>query len=333
MSLPGIIITVGPACEHLLQEMQDEGVSVFRLNLSHGELPWHEEQIHRIRALKKPAKIMFDTKGPEIRTGILSQEIELRAGEEITLTTREEDQQEDKRIFFCSYANLSDSVSVGGLLQFDNGGFSGEVTRISEKTVSVRLFSDGVLGSKKHLNLPGVRVLLPTLTDFDKKALQFGKEQGVDMYAISFCRKAEDVAEARALAGENAEIIAKIENQEGLDHFSEIANAADGIMIARGDLGVELPIEQVPVLQRKMLRELRGYPSTFAIVATGLLRSMKSEPRPHRAEVTDIATATWEGTDYLMLSDETTVGKYPIEAVRMLRKTAEFAMEHAEGIR
>ncbi|QQS59696.1 pyruvate kinase [Candidatus Peregrinibacteria bacterium] len=331
MSLfPRIIITVGPACENLLQEMQDEGVSIFRLNLSHGELSWHSHQIDRIRALKKPAKIMFDTKGPEIRTGVLTQEISLQKGDVITLSAHEEDQQEDARIFFCSYVELASSVQVGGILQFDNGGFAGEITDISKNRVSVRLLSDGILGSRKHLNLPGVRVHLPTLTDFDKEALLFGKEKGVDMYALSFCRKAEDIAEARAIAGERAQMVAKIENQEGLDNFSAIANAADGIMIARGDLGVEMPIEHVPVLQRKMLRELRGFPNTFSIVATGLLRSMKSEPRPRRAEVTDIATATWEGADYLMLSDETTVGKYPLESIRMLRKTAEFAAENAE---
>jgi pyruvate kinase len=329
MKTPKIIATVGPACLDKLQELQDAGVEIFRLNLSHGDLAWHTQIIEKLRGLSKETKIMFDTKGPEIRTGDIKKSIKLKKGDRLTLINKETAQNVDTRLIYCTYQDLPKSVEPGDTIQFDNGMFSAKVTSTHQSSVVVELNSDGVLGSRRHINLPGARIHLPTLTKNDENALKFGKENKIDMVAVSFARDSKDIRDARALIGEDAEIVAKIENQEGLDKFRGIAREADGVMIARGDLGVEKPIEEVPVLQRKLLRDLRSIEDTYAIVATGLLKSMVVEPRPRRAEVTDIATAVWEGANYLMLSDETAAGKYPVQAVEMLKKTMAFAAENA----
>ncbi len=327
---PHIIATVGPACENILQELQDAGVAVFRLNFSHGDYAWSEQQIKNIRALKNPTKIMLDTKGPEIRTGVLSKPITLETGDRLTLINKETAQNEENRLIYCTYLDLPKSVKPGDVIQLDNGKFSAKVTSTHQSSVVVELLASGILGSRRHVNLPGVRVNLPTITEKDKKDIAFGVNHDIDMVALSFARDARDIRNAKALVPENVEVVAKIESQEGIDNFRSIARAADGIMIARGDLGVEMPVEQIPVLQRKMLHDLKkDFPDTFAIVATGMLRSMIDEARPRRAEVTDIATATWEGADYCMLSDETAAGQRPIEAVEMFAKIIDFSAKHA----
>lgn len=332
MKKPKIIATLGPAAEGLYQALQDAGVAVFRLNFSHGNKAWHEEQIKILRSLRHPTKIMLDTKGPEIRTGDLKHEIELKKGDRLTLVNKESAQNEENRLIFCGYNDLPKSVKPGDVIQFDNGNFAGKVKSTHQSSVVVELQNDGILGSRRHVNLPGVRINLPTITDKDKDDIAFGVKLGIDMIALSFCRDARDVRDAKELAGKGVEIIAKIESKEGLEKFRGIARVADGIMIARGDLGVEVPIEHVPVLQRKMLRELHhDFLDVYSIVATGLLLSMVNNPRPNRSEVADIATATWEGSSYLMLSDETASGKYPVQAVEMLKKTIDFAAENAPG--
>ncbi len=327
---PQIIATIGPACEDKLQLLQDAGVAVFRLNFSHGDLAWHEKQIKALRALDKPTKIMLDTKGPEIRTGDIKKPLKLGVGDRLTLINKETAQNEENRLIFCTYQDLPKSVVPGDVIQFDNGVFSGKVTSTHQSSVVVEMLSNGILGSRRHINLPGTKVDLPTITAKDKKDIAFGVKHGIDMVALSFARDARDIRDAKALVPEHVQIIAKIESQEGIDNFRSIARAADGIMIARGDLGVEMPIEQIPVLQRRILHDLKkDFPETFAIVATGMLRSMIDELRPRRAEVTDIATAVWEGADYCMLSDETAAGKHPIEAVEMFAKIIAFSALHA----
>lgn len=328
MSTPEIIITLGPACLDKLQELQDVGVSAFRLNFSHGTPAWHKEQFERIRALRNPAKIIVDTKGPEIRTGDIEGELHLKKGDRLTLVNRESAQNKNNKLIFCTYTELPSSIKEEDIVVFDNGTFSGKVISVHQSSVALEILDDGILTSRRHVNLPGVRINLPTIGEKDEEALIFAKENGADMVALSFTRSVRDVIAAREILGDAVDVVAKIENQEGLDNFKSIARASDGIMIARGDLGVEVPIEHIPVLQRKMLRNLQDIEDTYSVVATGLLRSMKTEPRPHRAEVTDIATATWEGANYLMLSDETAAGEYPIRAVETLKRTIDFSKEH-----
>lgn len=328
MNTPQIIATVGPASLDILQELQDAGVSVFRLNFSHGDRDWHKKAVEKLRALKNPTKIMIDTKGPEIRTGDLHTPITLTKGDRLTLINKKTAQNEKNKLVYCSYEALPTSVQEGDNIVFDNGQFTGKVVSVHQSSVAVEIENDGILGARRHINLPGVRVQLPTISKDDEEALLFAKEHG-NMVALSFARTARDITKAQEIAGENVEIVAKIENQEGLENFKSIARTANGVMIARGDLGVEVPLEHIPVLQRKILRQMKDIEKSFSVVATGLLRSMKTENRPHRAEVTDIATATWEEADYLMLSDETAAGKYPVLAVETLKKVADFAAEHS----
>jgi pyruvate kinase len=328
MKTPKIIATVGPASEEILQDLQDAGVDVFRLNFSHGDHSWHKKQIENIRNLQKPAEIMLDTKGPEVRTGVFPTSIPLKQGDRLTLLNKEAAQKPENRMVFCTYLHLPTSVKIEDLIVFDNGQFSGKVKSVHQSSVVVEILSDGILGSKKHINLPGIRIDIPTISREEEKDILFGKENGVDMIALSFARTVKDIRKTRRISGENIKIAAKIENQEGVRNFKSIAREADGIMIARGDLGVELPIHHIPVVQRKMLRDLSDIPDTFSIVATGLLRSMKDEIRPRRAEVADIATATWEKADYLMVSDETAIGKYPVECIEVLRETIDFSRRY-----
>lgn len=330
MKTPGIIVTIGPASEKLLPDLQQAGADVFRLNFSHGSYEWHAEKIKMLRALKKPPLIMLDTKGPEIRTGEIQNPIELKKGDRLTLINKERAQNEENRLIFCSYLDLPKAVTPGYVIQFDNGNFCGKVTSTHQSSVVVELLSDGILKSKKHVNLPGIRVNLPTITPKDAEDLKFGVQQGIDMVALSFTRDARDIREVREIVGPDVKIIAKIESHEGVDKFRSIARVADGIMIARGDLGVEMPIEQIPVIQRKILRDLNtDFPEAISIVATGMLLSMTNQKTPHRAEVSDVATAVWQGASYLMLSDETASGTYPVESVEMMKKIIDFAALNA----
>lgn len=330
MNTPGIIATVGPSCENYLQQIQDAGADVFRLNFSHGLPEWHSARVKALRALKKPTKIMLDTKGPEIRIGEIEKPIELKKGERLTLVNKERAQNEENRLIFCTYLDLPKSVTPGYVIQFDNGKFAGKVTSTHQSSVVVELLADGVMKSKKHVNLPGIRVNLPTVTEKDAADLRFGVELGIDMVALSFARDARDIREVREIVGPDVKIIAKIESTEGVEKFRSIARVADGIMIARGDLGVEVPIEEIPILQRKMLTELStDFPEAISVVATGMLISMTEEKTPHRAEVTDVATAVWQGAKFLMLSDETASGNFPVEAVQMMKKLIDTAVKAA----
>lgn len=323
-----IITTVGPVSENLIPAFRDLGVEIFRLNFSHGTRPWHKKQIENIVAAGGIA--MMDTKGPEIRSGELEGEINLKKGDRLTLVTNASAQNPTNKLIFCSYTDLPKSLSEGDVVIFDNGRFSATVKSVHQNSVVLSLDSDGVLRSSRHINLPGIRVNLPTISKKDEIDIRFAVEAGAKMVALSFVREAKDILNARAIAGEGVKIIAKIECQQALENFSSIARTADGIMIARGDLAVETKIEELPVIQRDLLKKTQQFPETMAIVATGLLRSMIDEPTPRRAEVNDIANAIWEGATTLMLSDETTIGKYPLECIEEMKKIAENA-ENAEG--
>lgn len=328
-----IVVTLGPVSEtrEVLTELVKAGLDVARLNFSHGN---HEEHGKRIEVIKKveaelgkPIGIMLDTKGPEIRTGILKEDkVELIKGEEIILTT-EEIKGDSKRVS-VSYRGLPDDVKSGTRILIDDGLIELKVLEVKENEIKCRIINGGTLGSRKGVNLPGVSVNLPALTDKDRNDIKFGIEKGVHFIAASFVRKASDVIEIRKLLEEEGandiQIISKIENQEGVDNIDEILEVSEGIMIARGDLGVEIPAEQVPVIQKSIIQKCNELAKPV-ITATQMLDSMIRNPRPTRAEASDVANAIFDGTDATMLSGESAAGDYPIDAVKTMARIAEEA--------
>lgn len=321
-----IVCTLGPATDtrEILRELILNGMNVARLNFSHGSHAEHAIRIQQIKEVRKelgiPVAIMLDTKGPEIRTGELAQgKVELVAGEKVTLTT--DIISGDKDRLSVSHANLPNEVSPGCRILIDDGLIQLEVEEEKDTEISCRILNGGTLGSKKSINLPGVSIELPALTDKDREDIIFGIEQKVDYVAASFVRKPQDVLEIRKVlernGGEHIDIISKIENREGVEKIDRILNVSDGIMVARGDLGVEIPAEEVPLVQKSIIRKcnLVGKP---VITATQMLDSMMRNPRPTRAEVGDVANAVFDGTDAVMLSGETAAGSYPIESVKTM---------------
>lgn len=321
-----VICTVGPRTAKVdtLGELVVAGMNVMRLNFSHGSHQYHAGVIKNLREYlatsKRMCGIMLDTKGPEIRTGKLrdSEELQLCAGDEIVLTSDYTFVGTAAKISH-SYASMAKSVKEGSEILIDDGLLSLTcLSTLPNGDVVCRINNDGVLGETKGVNLPGASVDLPALTAKDKADLKFGCEHQVDIVAASFVRKASDVVEIRAhLArhgGEAIKIISKIENQEGLRNFDGILEESDGIMVARGDLGVEIPIEMVSIAQKMMISKcnVAGKP---VITATQMLDSMIKNPRPTRAESTDVANAVFDGSDCVMLSGETAKGDYPIESV------------------
>jgi len=323
-----IIATVGPKSENLIDEMRKKGVEIFRLNFSHGTRPWHKTQIEKIIAAGGIA--MMDTRGPEIRSGKIDGEITLKKGDRLTLVTNETAQNPENNLIFCNYADLPKSVAAGDKIIFDNGRFSATVASVHQNSVVTTLDDDGILRSGRHINLPGIRVALPTISKKDEIDIKFAVNAGAKMVALSFVRAAKDIFEARKIVGDAVKIIAKIECADAVKNFSSIARVADGVMIARGDLAVETRLEDLPILQKDLLKKVKKFPDTFSIVATGLLRSMVDEPTPRRAEATDIAAAVWEGADFLMLSDETAAGKFPLKAIDELKIIAEKAEKNTD---
>jgi pyruvate kinase len=318
----------------ILEDMIKAGMNIARLNLAHGELDDHRQRIINVRAvaskLNVPVATMLDIKGPEIRTGLLQEpSYSLKSGEFLTLTT-EQIQGTEKRIS-VSY-DLAQDVSVGSRIMIDDGLIELQVVRIEGPDVVCVIKNGGVIKSRKGVNLPGIRTSLPGVTERDRLHIQFGIEMNVDMIAMSFVRRAEDVLEVkRMLADKGAshiQVISKIENQEGLDELAAIIEASDGIMVARGDLGVEIPVEDVPVAQKVMIAAC-NQAGKFVITATQMLDSMQSQPRPTRAETCDVANAVWDGTDAVMLSGETASGSYPVEAVRTMAAIAAKAEQSA----
>lgn len=313
----------------MLVKMLDAGMNVARLNFSHGDHNSHGKSVANLKeALKqrpdKTCAIMLDTKGPEIRTGNLvdHQPVEFVAGQSLQIVTDYAIEGDNTRIA-CSYRALPETVQVGSLIYIADGSLTCEVTEIQENGVMVVCKNGAKLGEKKNMNLPGAVVDLPTLTEKDETDLvEFGLKQGIDMVAASFVRKQDDVEYIRDLLGPrgaNIKIIAKIENQEGLNNYDEILASADGIMVARGDLGMEIPPEKVFIAQKWMI-EKANIAAKPIVTATQMLESMISAPRPTRAEASDVANAVLDGTDAVMLSGESANGAYPIQAVTIMSK-------------
>ncbi len=320
-----IVCTLGPASksEETLRQMANAGMNIARLNMSHGNHDYHGEIIKKVKALNEvlnhPVALLLDTQGPEIRTGEVEQPLHLEVGERITLTVSPDEDTEEVSVH-VNYGDLVNDLKEGDRVTVDNGIINLEVLEIDGPRLRCKVIDGGKLGSRRHVNLPGIRVNLPSITDKDRRDIEFGLSQDVDFIALSFVRSAEDILECRKLveaAGKQTRIYAKIENQEGIDNFEKILEVADGIMVARGDLGVEIPIRDLPVVQRQMVRAcaLAGKP---VIVATHLLESMIQNPMPTRAEVSDVANAVYEGADAIMLSGETAAGSYPVRCVQVM---------------
>lgn len=326
-----IVATIGPASdsEEMLRNIFSEGVDVCRLNFSHGTHEEHQERIDRIKKVREemnlPIAIMLDTKGPEIRVKTFENkmEVSLEPGDIFTLTT--DDIIGNKSRVAVTYKGLPKDVEKGNMILIDDGLVELEVIDVSEKDVVCKALNYGVIKDRKGINIPNVKVNLPALTDSDIEDILFGIKNDVDFIAASFIRKGEDVLNIRRVLEENnsfdISIISKIENREGVDNMKEIVDVSDGIMVARGDLGVEIEAESVPVVQKEMIK-ICVEASKPVITATQMLDSMMRNPRPTRAEVTDVANAIYDGTSAIMLSGETASGKYPLEAVKMMKKIA-----------
>ena len=331
-----IVCTIGPASdsEEVLSQIIEAGMSVSRHNFSHGDHAEHRRRMELVRELSakyhKPIAIMLDTKGPEIRTGNFALgKVELKEGANFTIYCGEEVIGDETK---CSitYANLCNDVKPGNFILIDDGLVGLEVVSIDGVKINCVVKNNGMVGNHKGVNVPGVSTSLPAITEKDIDDLKFGCEMGVELIAASFIRKASDVETIRKVltenGGENILIFSKIENQEGVENIDKILDVSDGIMVARGDLGVEIPIEKVPGVQ-KMIIEKCNRAGKPVITATQMLDSMIRNPRPTRAEASDIANAILDGTDCIMLSGETANGKYPVEAVKTMARIAESAEE------
>lgn len=333
-----IVCTLGPSTddENVMRSLIEEGMNVARFNFSHGG---HEEQFGRLTMLRKlrgemkcPVAALLDTKGPEIRLKeFASGKVELKNGQTFTLTT--EDIVGDESRVAITYKELPDDVKPGDTILIDDGLIGLKVKEIQGKDIVCRVVNGGELGQRKGINVPNVSVNLPGITAKDKKDIIFGIEQGIDFIAASFVRNADAVREIRTILkehnAEHIEIISKIENSEGIENLDKIVQASDGIMVARGDMGVEIPAYEVPHVQ-KMIVEKCNQKYKPVIIATQMLDSMIRNPRPTRAEVTDVANAIREGTDAIMLSGETAMGKYPVEALKMMVKIAESTEQYMD---
>jgi pyruvate kinase len=322
-----IVATVGPASSDaaVLRQLVRAGVDVFRLNLSHGDQVAHRQAFERVReaAAGEPVAVLADLCGPKIRVGELEgRRIELAAGERVLVTTRPVKGRPG--LIPSQYEALARDVRAGDRILLDDGLLELAVESIAGPDVTCAVVSGGVLKERKGMNLPGVPVSAPALTDKDRLDATFALELGVDFLALSFVRRPGDVADLKALiraAGRETPVIAKIEQPEALDSMEEILDLADGIMVARGDLGVELAPEAVPIVQQELVA-LARHKAKPVIVATQMLESMVSSPRPTRAEVSDVSHAVFAGADAVMLSAETAAGAYPVRAVEMMDRVA-----------
>ena len=325
-----IVCTIGPATEteEMLEKIMIQGMNVARINFSHQTQKEHKVRFDTIKKVRekldKPVAIMLDTKGPEVRTGDFENgEVELITGEKFVLTTK--DIIGTDKISKITYKNLPNEVEIGDFILIDDGLIELEVLEKDDDEVTCLIKNGGTVTNHKGVNIPGVSIGLPSLTEKDREDIIFGIENDIDFVAPSFIRKARDVIEIRRVleenGGEDIQIISKVENREGVDNIEEIINLSDGIMIGRGDLGVEIPPEEVPLVQKMIIKKCNeaGKP---VITATQMLDSMIRNPRPTRAEVTDIANAILDGSDSIMLSGETAAGKYPEESVRTMSDIA-----------
>ncbi|HYE64346.1 MAG TPA: pyruvate kinase [Pyrinomonadaceae bacterium] len=328
-----ILATLGPASREpvIIEALLAAGVNGVRINMSHGAQDEHAETIRRARAaaetMKRPLAVLVDLSGPKIRTGVLKggQPVKLEPNSLFTITTRSV--AGDTREVSTNYASMARDVRPGARILLDDGLIELYVERTTDTDVVCRVINGGILGERKGINLPGVSLPIPSLTDKDRRDLQWAVRQGVDYIALSFVRRAQDCIEAQSLiksAGRRAPLIAKIEKAEAIDHLDEIIATADGLMVARGDLGVETSVELVPVYQKSIIEKANNA-GKLVITATQMLQSMITNPRPTRAEASDVANAVWDGTDALMLSAETATGQYPIPAVATMARIIESA--------
>ena len=326
-----MVCTMGPnENDYSVMKAMAEIMDVARFNFSHGD---HEEHLGRLELLRKvrkevgrPIAALLDTKGPEIRTGLLKdgQKITLQEGEKIILTTEEVVGTKDK--IFINYDKLHEDVKPGNVILIDDGLIGLEVEAVKGVEILCKVTNGGELGERKGVNVPGVPIQLPSITEKDVEDIKFGLAEDFDFVAASFIRSADAVRKIRSLideAGSQMKIISKIESQEGLDNIDAIIEASDGIMLARGDLGVEIEAKRIPQLQKEIIQKC-NYHGKLVITATQMLDSMIRNPRPTRAEVTDVANAVYNGTDAVMLSGESANGKYPIEAAKTMASIVEY---------
>jgi len=337
--LTKVICTIGPKTKskEMLHKLMDSGMSVARLNFSHGTHEYHSEVIDNIKGVLQErnqvtgyCSIMLDTKGPEIRTGKLKDHkpVPLKVGQQVDVTT-DLAAVGDEKLIVIDYQDLVNSVQTGGNILIADGNISLTINSIEKdkKLCHCTVNNSAVLGENKNVHLPGAKVTLPALSEKDKSDLLFGVRKGVDSIAASFIRSADDIRQIKEVlgeAGKDIKIISKIESTEGLENFNEILEASDGIMVARGDLGVELPLEKIFIAQKMMISKCNaaGKP---VITATQMLESMIQNPRPTRAEATDVANAVLDGSDCVMLSGETASGEFPVEAVEYMARISKQA--------
>ena len=324
-----IIATIGPATwsPEGLEQLIAAGMDIARINMSHATADQARETCERVRAaadkLKRRVGVLMDLQGPAIRTGELPIALDLKHGQTIALTVRGEVSEEEHSVD-VNYDDLVDDIKVGDVVLVDNGALEFKVLEKKRNQLKCEVLTQGTLGSRRHINLPGVRVNLPALTDKDIQDVELGIEIGVDFIAMSFCREAEDIMKLKAILDyrkAHQKVIAKLEDQEGVRNLIGIIEESDGVMVARGDLGIEVPYEELPIIQRRIVKSciIRGKP---VIVATHMLESMIENPSPTRAEITDVSNAVFEQTDAIMLSGETSVGKYPAKCIEIMNRIA-----------
>ncbi|MFH1390410.1 MAG: pyruvate kinase [Candidatus Margulisiibacteriota bacterium] len=321
-----IVCTLGPATDNpeVLKRMIHAGMNVARLNLSHGTYEEHEKRLQLLRKIAPNVAVMVDLQGPRIRTGALrNKTVDLQTGEMLTLTTQTI--AGDNKIISISPAGIIPDIKVGEVILLADGSVTLKVTAKRQSNIECLIVEGGVIGEHKGVNLPHTKLKLPSLTAKDKKDVEWGLKQNTDFFALSFVRKAADILELKKLIKRAAvPVIAKIEKPEAITNLETIITAADGVMVARGDLGVELSLEKVPIIQKDVIELCRLFEKPV-IVATQMLESMVLEPSPTRAEVSDVANAIFDGADAVMLSAETSIGRFPAETVEMMGRIAEEA--------
>jgi len=334
-----ITCTIGPSTEssEMLEKMIRAGMNVARLNMSHATHEWTHEIFQRVRNASQkvgmPCAIMMDTQGPAIRTGDLPIPLELKPGDIFEFTVKGAQSEEEKSVD-VNYPNMVNDIHEGDTVLVDNGVIRLRVLQKLHRRMRCEVLTEGELGSRRHINLPGVKISMPSITEKDRQDIDLGISLGVDFIALSFVRERKDVQELReilAARDSDIRIVAKIEDQQAVVNLFDLIDAADGIMVARGDLGIECPYEELPIIQRRTVKACIRYGKPV-IVATHMLESMIENPMPTRAEVTDVANAVFEQADSVMLSGETTVGKYPLECLEVLDRIAQ-RIERSGGAR
>ncbi len=333
-----IVCTMGPNTNdrEIMKQLALNGMDVARFNFSHGDYEEHRKRLEILESVREelgiPVASLLDTKGPEIRTGLLKdgKKVTLLAGDSYVLTTEEIVGDASKG--FINYKGLPEDVQSGNRILIDDGLIELAVEEVCGPEIRCRIVNGGELGERKGVNVPNVRIKLPALTEKDKEDIRFGIDAGFDFVAASFVRNAAAIREIREMleeTGSSMQIIAKIENEEGIENIDAIIEASDGIMVARGDMGVEIPAQEVPYIQKMIIKKCNEA-CKVVITATQMLDSMIRNPRPTRAEVTDVANAVYDGTDAVMLSGETAMGQYPVDAVRMMSRIVEDSEKHLD---